>query len=43
MAEFRAGRTLIVRDVAGDPRLDPTEREATKALFELVKHQPGYG
>ncbi|HSO06082.1 MAG TPA: PAS domain S-box protein [Pelomicrobium sp.] len=29
MAEFRAGRTLVVADVAADPRLSPAEREAT--------------
>lgn len=32
MAEFRAGRTLVVRDVAGDERLTPQERAAAQAL-----------
>lgn len=32
MAEFRAGRTLIIEDVANDPRLSAGERAATAAL-----------
>ncbi|MCM2332895.1 MAG: PAS domain S-box protein [Anaeromyxobacteraceae bacterium] len=32
MDEFRAGRTLVVPDVASDPRLTPRERAATAAL-----------
>lgn len=32
MAEFRAGRTLVVPDVASDPRLTPAERAATADL-----------
>ncbi|MDT7856008.1 PAS domain S-box protein [Rubrivirga sp. S365] len=32
MDEFRAGRTLVVRDVAADPRLGTAAREATLAL-----------
>ncbi len=32
MAEFRAGRTLVVDDVASDARLTPAERDATAAL-----------
>ena len=32
MDEFRAGRTLVVGDVAADPRLSETAREATLAL-----------
>lgn len=32
MAEFRGGRTLVVRDVAQDERLTPDQREATEAL-----------
>lgn len=32
MAEFRAGRTLVVPDVASDARLAPAERDRTLAL-----------
>lgn len=32
IAEFRAGRTLVVDKVAEDPRLDGVERESTAAL-----------
>ena len=32
MAEFRAGRTLVVDDVANDARLTPAERKATAEL-----------
>jgi len=33
MQEFRAGRTLVIRDVARDPRLTPAEKDATAALL----------
>ena len=32
MTEFRAGRTVVVDDVANDARMTPAEREATAAL-----------
>ena len=32
MAEFRAGRRLVVDDVASDPRMTPAERQRTAAL-----------